>query len=445
MNFIFTFDLNSKKNSILKSVMKSKLFILIISFISFYTSAQPEWRQVLETTQGWRFDDVFFLNPNLGWAAGSEGGKVYKTTDGGQNWEQQASFPENYIRNIEFLNENIGFIGTLEVKFFKTTDGGATWGSINLPIPIPIPEYPSKAICGMDAVGTSTIYGCGSYFGPAYIIKSTDSGNTWQYIDMSDYAMSLVDILFVDENVGFVSGGNMTGGLILKTTDGGTTWTQIYSSGINGEWVWKMQRLFSNPNVMFGSVESVAPLNGKLIKSVDGGQNWISKEVPDTDIQAVGFVTENHGWMGGHHTGFLETFDAGTTWANTGFGANLNRIQFFDQNLAYCAGEGVYKFSDEALSTKTFRDPSERIKLEVNIAPNPVKNQLDFSVNFRRPDHIILRVFDVNGKLMKELGNEKIGAAGKKNYSFPFPYAAGTYYLNLHNDTGAQSEKILKR
>ena len=55
------------------------------------------------------------------------------------------------------------------------------------------------AICGLDCVGTSTVYGCGAYFGPAHVIKSTDSGDTWQFIDMSAYATALVDINFIDE------------------------------------------------------------------------------------------------------------------------------------------------------------------------------------------------------------------------------------------------------
>jgi hypothetical protein len=47
-----------------------------------------------------------------------------------------------------------------------------------------LPTNP-EAICGLDAVGESTVYGCGAYFTPAYIIKSTDSGDNWHYIDMS--------------------------------------------------------------------------------------------------------------------------------------------------------------------------------------------------------------------------------------------------------------------
>ena len=425
--------------------MKATLSLTLLLLIPFISIAQASWNEVLPYNNGGRYDDVFFLNENLGWAAGS-GGYIYKTIDGGQNWEMQLHLQGYYIRNIEFLNENIGFIGTLNGEIYKTTNGGIDWNLVEDIIP-PNPVNPSEyndVICGLSAIGDYTIYGCGAFFGPAYVIKSTDSGETWQYFDMSSYAESLVEVLFIDENVGFASGGNSNGGIILKTIDGGYTWTEIYHTGINGEWVWKLQRLFSNPDVMFGSVESISPLNGKLLKSIDGGVNWVSKEVPDTDIQAVGFITENHGWMGGHHTGFLETFDAGTTWNDTNFGGNLNRIQVFNENLVYCAGQGIYKFS-ETLSTPNFNENAERDRLEVKISPNPIENLLEFTVNFKSADHIILRLFDVNGKFLHQFITERIPSAISKKYSFPFPYPAGTYFLNLHNDSGGQSEKFIKK
>jgi photosystem II stability/assembly factor-like uncharacterized protein len=422
------------------------LLTFLLSFISFSSLfAQPSWHQVLSSSCCGRYDDVFFLNENIGWAAGS-GGYVLKTIDGGQNWNNLLYLEDVYIRNIEFLNENIGFLGTLGGGFYKTLDGGLNWVLVDSIVPDKAGNtFNNDVICGLTTIGSHTIYGCGAYFGPAYIIKSIDSGATWQYIDMSGYAESLVEVLFVDEHIGFASGGNSNGGVILKTTDGGFTWTEIYHTGINGEWVWKLQRLFSNPDVMFGSVESIAPLNGKLIKSIDAGLNWVSKEVPDTDIQAVGFITEYHGWMGGHHTGFLETFDAGTTWNETGFGGNLNRIQVFNENLVFCAGEGIYKFSDQNLNTPIFDGNAERARLEVQILPNPVENQLEFTVNFKTSDNIMLRLFDVNGKLIQKFVTERIPSPISKKYSFPFPFPAGTYFLNLHNDSGGQSEKFIKK
>ena len=342
-----------------------------------------------------------------------------------------------YFRNIEFLDANIGFLGTLTNRFYKTTDGGNTWNLVTTITPNP------AAICGLDCVGTSTVYGCGAYFSPAYIIKSTDSGTTWQYIDMSAYANALVEVLFVDENVGFASGKNASGGVILKTIDGGTSWTTLYNGAISGEYVWKLQILSSNSNVMFASVESVAPNMGKLLKSVNGGANWIAKNFPyDDDVQAVGFVSETHGWMGGHDTGFYETLDGGDTWTNTNVGTNLNRIFFINDNLAFASGDGVYKLTN-ALSTATFQEPLS-VPLKVKIAPNSIVDKLNMEVNFIGPDHLVLGLYSETGQLIKEFKPYLIEQAGTKRYTIEFPYPNGIYILNLHTNNGRQSVKISK-
>ncbi|HEX8563061.1 MAG TPA: YCF48-related protein [Flavobacterium sp.] len=387
-----------------------------------------------------RYDDVFFLNENLGWAANGNAAEVYKTTDGGTTWTLQlseANLGSNnfYFRNVEFLNENIGFVGTLNGVFLKTIDGGNNWEEVTN-----IPTNP-VAICGLDAVGTSTIYGCGAWFWPAFIIKSTDSGATWSYTDMSPYADALVEVLFKDENIGYASGQkDGVGGIILKTINGGQTWTQIYSTNIDGEYVWKLQILASAPNTMFGSVESVAPMPGKLIKSTNAGVTWVSKNVPDTDIQAVGFVSPTHGWMGGHHTGFLETFDAGATWTPMEIGSNLNRI-FFIGDIAYASGSTIYKYSD-ALSTIDFEEHA-RVSLNAAVHPNPVKDKLTVTIEFKEADHLRLELFDNTGHMIKELHKDDISEAGKKTYTFDFPYASGVYLINLHTNTGRQSIKFV--
>ncbi len=414
--------------------MKSKLTLIVAMLGLSFVNAQG-WEQLNIPDSPSRYDDVFFLNENLGWAADGAGATVYKTTDGGQSWGLQLVTDEEYLRNIEFLNENIGFLGTLTPNFYRTTDGGENWDVINIPNVV--------AICGMDAVGESTIYGCGTYFGPAYIIKSTDSGENWEFIDMSPYATQLVEVLFVDEQTGFASGGSDEGGIILKTTNGGQNWTEIFNSGIPGELVWKMQRLFSNPDIMFGAVESFNPLPGKLIKSTDGGQNWISRDVPDPFIQGVGFITENHGWMGGHNSGFLETFDGGETWNDTGFGWSLNRFQIFDQNLVYCSGQSIYKYTDDlSVSDIDTQRPEE---MKITVAPNPIQDVLKISVDFQRADHMVITLFDESGKRIEQLLRETISSKGMKNYQFKFNYPPGVYYILFHNDVGYQSKRIIKK
>lgn len=419
--------------------MKKVYLILLISTVA---SAQLTWSplpNIAANLNGQRFDDVFFLNENLGWAANGYYAAVYKTTDGGATWTQQLNnamlASNHYFRNIEFLDENIGFLGTLNGKFYKTTDGGATWNLVTIS---PNPA----AICGLDCVGTTTVYGCGAYFSPAYIIKSTDSGQIWEYINMSAHATALVEVLFVNENTGYASGNNSNGAVILKTTDGGATWSTIYNGTIAGEYVWKLQILADNPKVMFGSVESASPNSGKLLKSIDGGVNWIVKNAPEPEIQAVGFVDENHGWMGGHDTGFYETTDGGDTWNNTTVGSNLNRIFFVNNNLAYACGTTIYKMSN-SLNVNPFQEQA-RIPLKVKVVPNPIKDKLNLEVDFNGTDHLMLGLYSETGQLVEQLAIDETNQANHKEYTFDFPYPKGVYFLNLHTNTGRQSIKIVK-
>src|SRR5690606_16976348 len=148
-------------------------------------------------------------------------------------WVQSSYNNGEYLRNIEFLNQDIGFLGALSDHFYRTTDGGETWETVwDLQGAIP-------AICGLDTVGESTVYGCGAYFEPAYIIKSTVSVETSSFLYMSAYANALVETLFIDEETGCASGGSNSGGVGLKSTDGGQTWSEIYNTGRPGDQVWK--------------------------------------------------------------------------------------------------------------------------------------------------------------------------------------------------------------
>lgn len=420
-------------------------FLIALVFVSLSSFSQSQWRALssaISNPNNQRFDDVFFLDENLGWALNGSYASVYKTTDGGVTWTQQlnetALGANYYFRNIEFLNQNVGFVGTLtNNKFFKTIDGGATWSEITNISPAP------RAICGLDAVGTSTVYGCGAYFSTTpFIVKSVDSGTTWQYINMSSYATGLVEIMFIDENFGYVSGRSATGGIVLKTTDGGQSWVEIYNSGIPGEYVWKMQLLQGNSDVIFGSIESVTPNNGKLIRTTNAGVTWETKNAPEVEIQAVGFISLDHGWMGGHSTGFYETNDGGNTWVNLNVGSNLNRIFIINENLAYASGTTVYKY-DQTLSSTDFQEVP-RVPLLIKVVPNPIVDKLNLSINFKDSDNLNIELYDNLGRKLKDLFFEEITQQGEKLYSFDFPYPKGVYYVNLHSNTGRQSIKIIK-
>jgi photosystem II stability/assembly factor-like uncharacterized protein len=85
--------------------MRKILFPIL--FISVAVQAQLQWRPLsssITNIDNQRFDDVFFLNENIGWAANGAYAAVYKTIDGGATWSTQVteqSLGGNYyFRNI---------------------------------------------------------------------------------------------------------------------------------------------------------------------------------------------------------------------------------------------------------------------------------------------------------------------------------------------------------
>ena len=69
---------------------------------------------------------ICFINPETGWAAGTNG-KIYKTEDGGKRWFELNSGIETDLQSITFFDENTGWATGVNGIIIKTNDGGNTW------------------------------------------------------------------------------------------------------------------------------------------------------------------------------------------------------------------------------------------------------------------------------------------------------------------------------
>ena len=60
---------------------------------SAFAQQAPEWELLpVSPLNGYRSEDIFFLDADNGWAVlGTGGGRVYRTTDGGDNWTNTSS------------------------------------------------------------------------------------------------------------------------------------------------------------------------------------------------------------------------------------------------------------------------------------------------------------------------------------------------------------------
>jgi hypothetical protein len=147
--------------------------------------------------------------------------------------------------------------------------------------------------------------------------------------------------------------------VVLFTEDGGSTWVDqiadIHDDLHAGEWGWKIH--FVDPQLGFVSLENFN--DGAVLKTTDGGTHWTRIEVDDpqqnANLEGVGFIDENHGWVGGWgKPAFVGgqssvTEDGGASWSNANeIGKFINRFRFIDPSgIGYAAGATVYKYSAE--------------------------------------------------------------------------------------------------
>ena len=350
-----------------------------------------------------RTDDIWFFDEKKGWLINSSG-YVCKTTDGGQCWHPKfyvcpSSLGKPYLRCMGWGSEKVGWIGAvtglgddgvknpdnyLNTLLHHTIDGGETWQRVtNLPKSAP------AGVCGFYAVNEKVAYGSGTNDpglpGPG-IIKTTDGGENWDIIDMSAHADNLIDIYFIDENNGFVVGGKNQDEcvvnyaayppprlikyaklkpVVLRTSDGGESWQNVAPDFNNfpcGEWGWKIQ--FIDEKFGFISLENFA--GAAILKTTDGGISWSRHAVQDscgnvinTDLEGIGFINENQGWVGGwgnNFTGLMNSYtqDGGLTWisednnpqvSHSDDRLRINRYRFIGNPVTagYCCGQQVYK------------------------------------------------------------------------------------------------------
>jgi photosystem II stability/assembly factor-like uncharacterized protein len=257
-----------------------KVYSLLLFFLVSITSviAQCGWTTCNTPFFGSRVDDIFMVNSQVGYAVCGDG-QIVKSSDGGNNWITLTQDTSIYCRSVEFINEKKGFVGGFHHHsdpnsntLRRTLDGGATWQDLTLLLD----SAARKGICGLAVADSNTIYGCGNYFqDSAYIVKSTDGGDTWSFIDMHMYATSLIDMYFLNKDTGFVTGRGllpMETAVVLYTTDGGQTWTYKFQNTTVSEYCWKIYHL--TDKIYYGGIEDLTIIPSRTIRSTDGGMTW---------------------------------------------------------------------------------------------------------------------------------------------------------------------------
>jgi photosystem II stability/assembly factor-like uncharacterized protein len=414
--------------------MKTYWTIFLFPLFSIALTAQAEWNNTAPISMQGRYEDLHFISPDTGWTV-SGGGGIHRTYNGGDSWEQLYFNSDYYFRSIGFADSQLGFAGTLDATLLKTENGGENWVDITPQLPI----TPS-GICGMQWLDDQNFMAVGAWFGPAFLIRTNDRGESWTALNLNEYASRLVDLHFISQDTGFVCGGNGNGGVILHTTDGGENWDTLYSTGNPGDLVWKLQ--FIDEKHAVASVQTFGT-SSWMPYTEDGGLSWDAKFVPYGDAQGIGFITPEKGWIGGYQAGLYATENGGESWNVLPFGINFNRFQVFSPNLAYASGAQIYKYVDTTtiVATEPATD-TELLNPMMKVSPNPATTEALVTFKLPRANNVDLNLYDAQGKLLQKILNARL-SAGEHNIPVHFQGKRGYHLIGLQLNEGTYAIPLI--
>ena len=144
-------------------------------------------------------------------------------------------------------------------------------------------------------------------------------------------------VYFLNENTGWTAGMD---GTILKTTNGGTDWiSQSIATYDNIRSIFFTDEL----NGWIALYEWTPSRHGSIYHSTDGGNTWyVQLSVEGYALLSLFFIDSNNGWVVGTNGIAYKTTNGGNYWQEiyipTG-GGWLYSLRFIDTNIGWAAGD----------------------------------------------------------------------------------------------------------
>ncbi len=263
--------------------------------------SQLSARELGPTTMGGRVSDiaVYEKEPRIFYSATASGG-LWKTTNSGLTMT-----PVFYKEAVVALgavavdpnNPDHVWVGTGEQNsrnstsfgggVFKSTDGGQTWENVGLEKTMHI----SQII--IDPRNANTVYvgALGQLWGfnqERGVYKTTDGGKTWTQVLKVDEKTGCVDLvmhptkpdvllaaMYQRERKAYMFASGGPGSALFKTTDGGKSWRKI-TRGIPTTDLGRigLDVMQNKPNIWMASIEAAGDDTRGVFRSFDEGDSW---------------------------------------------------------------------------------------------------------------------------------------------------------------------------
>jgi len=244
------------------------------------------------------------------WSVSSQQiGEIFRTRDGGRNWENLPAMHGNSIRALAMYkgNSNVLVAGALN-GVFRTKDGGNTWERLSPANSSDLKNIESIAI---DPKDPNTVY-AGTWH---LAWKTSDGGANWQHINKGMIDDSDVFSVIVDhDNPSVVFASACSG--IYKSETAGNLFAKIQGIPFSARRTRVLKQDPTNENIVYaGTTEG-------LWKSTDLGKVWKRVSNPEVVVNDVMIDPRdsNRVLLATDRSGVMASTDGASNWTTSNHG-----------------------------------------------------------------------------------------------------------------------------
>jgi len=312
--------------------MNSIIIILVFVLASSCLSAQHDW-EIINTDITEDLHDVEFINDSVGFIYSYGSGNIYKTADEGKSWIKCLQTDSIYFEQLQFINDDTGWICGEQGKVLKTIDCGKTWNDLSIHV-----KDKNLLLYGMCFINDTTAYLSGAILADRKMtpiaFKTVDGGISWNVV-FEDIPKMILN--FDKKGTSLFATGN---GVIIRIELKTDTWEYVYKDTL--KLIGQIRDIdFSDDN--FGLAVS---FNGKGLKTTDGGQSFEYFDITSNRLRSIAFTGDNKWIAAGDNNkndaAVIHTSnDSGKTWQKNNDFPDIHRICFTDENIWIVGKKGI--------------------------------------------------------------------------------------------------------
>ncbi|MGE5481257.1 MAG: T9SS type A sorting domain-containing protein [Chloroflexota bacterium] len=381
-------------------------------------------------------ETVAYPSPDLIIAAG-DSGKIIRSTDQGQTWEDRSLEKKYFVTTVKMLNNNYGIIEAYDVEkiraeFFQTFNGGIDWIKMKTPDGLSDSTlYEDYFIIKEGLFVTRYVHRPKILYDPYKDFTFIRIEGDWD--NYQTYNQEIFDVFgykfyFINENQGWMVGGRRHKSEtdqfsrmqeIYYTNDGGKSWIAQRDTFFTGDPINGVNFYNDRFGIATGSV-------GYAYVTHNGSKTWEQIKIVDPDLYDGRF------WS--IRSPQLTSYSSGYVIVDLEYVYKFTRDWSIPHDTSGSPDDSVKSF---------FPSPPPGIVRFLGNYPNPFSEKTKIAYYLGEPRQVSLKIYDMRGReletILEDFQSEGYHETDYVNKTLP----PGIYYYRLRAGDRTFTRKMI--